>query len=55
VVVIRRSFGAGYGNIANSMYELPQTAMVFGDAKLALKGSGNNKGQVFREVLLILT
>jgi hypothetical protein len=37
-----------------SVIEVDQTAMVFGDAKPALKGSGDNKGQVLREVLLIL-
>lgn len=29
--------------------------MVFGDAKLALKSSGDNKGQVLLKVLLLLT
>jgi hypothetical protein len=38
-----------------SLIEVDQTAMVFGDAKPALKGSGDNQGQVLREVLLILT
>ena len=45
----------GYGGIANALYELPQTAMVFGDAKLALKSSVDNKGQVLIKVLLLLT
>ena len=38
-----------------SLVEVDQTAMVFGEAKPALKGSGDNQGQVLREVLRILT
>ncbi len=41
--------------LRHDLFELHQTAMVFGDAKPALKGSGDNQGQVLREVLLILT
>jgi hypothetical protein len=37
------------------LFELHRTAIFFGDAKPALKGSGDNQGQVLREVLLILT
>jgi len=36
VFVVKRSLGAGYAGIANSLFELPQTAMVFGDAKAVL-------------------
>ena len=32
--------------LRHDLFELPQTAMVFGDGKPALKGSGDNKGQV---------
>jgi len=42
--VLKSSLGAGYGGIANALFELRQTAMVFGDAKPGLKGSGDNKG-----------
>ncbi|MEB3265556.1 MAG: NAD(P)(+) transhydrogenase (Re/Si-specific) subunit beta [Cyanobacteriota bacterium] len=38
VFVVKRSLGAGYAGIANSLFELPQTAMVFGDAKAVLNG-----------------
>ena len=38
-----------------SVIEVDQTAMVFGDAKAAIKGAGDNQGQVLREVFLILT
>jgi NAD(P) transhydrogenase subunit beta len=34
--VVKRSLGAGYAGIANALFELPQTAMVFGDAKAVL-------------------
>ena len=46
VFVVKRSLGAGNGGIANALFELPQTAMIFGDAKAALKGAGDNQGQV---------
>jgi NAD(P) transhydrogenase subunit beta len=36
VFVVKRSLGAGYAGIANALFELPQTAMVFGDAKAVL-------------------
>jgi NAD(P) transhydrogenase subunit beta len=36
--VVKRSLGAGYAGIANALFELPQTAMVFGDAKAVLNG-----------------
>ena len=38
VFVVKRSLGAGYAGIANGLFELPQTAMVFGDAKVVLNG-----------------
>ncbi len=38
VVVVKRSLGAGYAGIKNALFELPQTAMVFGDAKAVLAG-----------------
>jgi NAD(P) transhydrogenase subunit beta len=38
VFVVKRSLGAGYAGIANALFELPQTAMVFGDAKAVLNG-----------------
>ncbi|MBM5789273.1 MAG: NAD(P)(+) transhydrogenase (Re/Si-specific) subunit beta [Vulcanococcus sp.] len=37
VFVVKRSLGAGYAGIANALFELPQTAMVFGDAKAVLQ------------------
>ncbi|MEB3304250.1 MAG: NAD(P)(+) transhydrogenase (Re/Si-specific) subunit beta [Cyanobium sp.] len=36
IFVVKRSLGAGYAGIANALFELPQTAMVFGDAKAVL-------------------
>ncbi|MFO7628395.1 MAG: NAD(P)(+) transhydrogenase (Re/Si-specific) subunit beta [Prochlorococcaceae cyanobacterium] len=38
VFVVKRSLGAGYAGIANALFERPQTAMVFGDAKAVLNG-----------------
>ena len=38
VFVVKRSLGAGYAGIPNALFELPQTAMVFGDAKVVLNG-----------------
>jgi NAD(P) transhydrogenase subunit beta len=38
VFVVKRSLGAGYAGIRNALFELPQTAMVFGDAKAVLAG-----------------
>ena len=38
VFVVKRSLGAGYAGIKNALFELPQTAMVFGDAKAVLNG-----------------
>jgi H+-translocating NAD(P) transhydrogenase subunit beta len=38
VFVVKRSLGAGYAGIANALFELPQTAMVFGDAKAVING-----------------
>jgi H+-translocating NAD(P) transhydrogenase subunit beta len=38
VFVVKRSLGAGYAGIKNALFELPQTAMVFGDAKVVLNG-----------------
>jgi NAD(P) transhydrogenase subunit beta len=38
VFVVKRSLGAGYAGIKNALFELPQTAMVFGDAKAVLAG-----------------
>ena len=38
VFVVKRSLGAGYAGISNALFELPQTAMVFGDAKVVLNG-----------------
>jgi NAD(P) transhydrogenase subunit beta len=37
VFVVKRSLGAGYAGIRNGLFELPQTAMVFGDAKAVLQ------------------
>lgn len=36
VFVVKRSLGSGYSGIRNSLFELPQTSMVFGDAKQVL-------------------
>jgi H+-translocating NAD(P) transhydrogenase subunit beta len=36
VFVVKRSLGAGYAGIRNALFELPQTAMMFGDAKTVL-------------------
>jgi len=36
VFVVKRSLGAGYAGIANALFELPQTARGFGDAKAVL-------------------
>ncbi len=38
VFVVKRSLGAGYAGINNALFEMPQTAMVFGDAKAVLNG-----------------
>ena len=37
VFVVKRSLGAGYAGIANGLFELPHTSMVFGDAKAVLQ------------------
>jgi NAD/NADP transhydrogenase beta subunit len=34
---LKRSLGAGYDGIANALFELPQTAIISGDTKLAFK------------------
>ncbi len=38
IVVIKRSMGHGYAGIDNELYQNPKTAMLFGDAKVALGG-----------------
>ena len=38
VFVVKRSLGSGYAGIRNDLFELPQTSMVFGDAKQVLQG-----------------
>ena len=38
VFVLKRSLGAGYGGIANALFELRQTAMVFGDVTALYNG-----------------
>ncbi len=38
VFVVKRSLGAGYAGIRNDLFELPQTSMIFGDAKQVLQG-----------------
>jgi len=38
VFVVKRSLSTGYAGIPNALFELPQTAMVFGDAKAVLNG-----------------
>ncbi|WP_411869781.1 NAD(P)(+) transhydrogenase (Re/Si-specific) subunit beta [Vulcanococcus limneticus] len=37
VFVVKRSLGAGYSGVRNGLFELPQTSMVFGDAKAVLQ------------------
>ncbi|MEY4825092.1 MAG: hypothetical protein RLZZ430_742 [Cyanobacteriota bacterium] len=38
VFVVKRSLGAGYAGIRNSLFECPNTSMIFGDAKQVLNG-----------------
>jgi NAD(P) transhydrogenase subunit beta len=38
IIVIKRSMGHGYAGIDNELYTNPKTAMLFGDAKIALAG-----------------
>ncbi len=38
VFVVKRSLGSGYAGVRNDLFELPQTSMVFGDAKQVLQG-----------------
>jgi NAD(P) transhydrogenase subunit beta len=38
VFVLKRSYGGGYGGMANALFELLQTAMVFGDVTALYNG-----------------